>query len=139
MRFLAILCMLLVSSSYAGSQKVKVYRWIDAKGVVTFSEYRPQNSKYVELEIEGDRVLRGKKDDQSVEISINADKDDSMVDELNSQAKLYCDKAKHNLKVLDSYESVKVLDDKGNPKTLSQNDIAQQKRLANRQIELFCN
>ncbi len=126
---------------HASSQKVKVYRWIDEKGVVTFSEYRPQNSKYEELEIEGDRVLRGKETSNAIELPLskNKDEDGSMINELNTQAKLYCDKAKHNLKVLESFNSVRVLDEKGKPKTLSEKDVAQQKRLANRQIELFCN
>ncbi len=142
MRFLIILCVFFMSVSNANAQKVKVYRWVDDNGVVTFSEYRPKSNKYVELEIEGDRVRTGQFDSEGVDLTAGNRTTNGEpapeVEELNSQAKMYCEKARHNLKVLDSFKNVRVLDDKGKPKTLTQNDVDQQKRLANRQVELFC-
>ena len=147
MRFLTILtglCLVFLSDiAIAKIQKIKVYRWIDDNGVVTFSEYRPKNSDYVELEVEGDRVrtTARKAGNDTVEgenLGINVGGGSGAVEELNSQAEQYCSKAKHNIKVLESFKNVRVLDDKGNPKVLTKEDVAEQRSLANRQIELFC-
>lgn len=139
-----LICLLAPSVALAKIEKIKVYRWIDEKGVVTFSEYRPKNMDYVELEVEGDRVRttarkQGEESGQSENLGINVGgAGNNPVQELNSQAAQYCQKAQHNLKVLDSFKNVRVLDEKGNPKVLSKEDVAQQKTLANRQIDLFC-
>lgn len=147
MRFLAILsglCLVFFANiAFAKIQKIKVYRWIDDKGVVTFSEYRPKNNDYVELEVEGDRVRTtarkaGDRSDAGEGLGINVGGSGDAVEELNSQAVQYCNKAKHNLKVLDSFKNVRVLDDKGNPKVLTKEDVEEQRSLANRQVELFC-
>lgn len=145
MRFLGLVILLfsLLASfeSAAKLEKIKVYRWIDEKGVVTFSEFRPQNVDYVELEVEGDRVRTTARqadgsEASSENVGVNVGSD--AVQELNSQATQYCSKAQHNIKVLDSFKNVRVLDDKGNPKVLTKADVAQQRALATRQIELFC-
>lgn len=139
-----LICLMASSAALAKVEKIKVYRWIDEKGVVTFSEYRPKNMDYVELEVEGDRVRttthkQGDEAGQSENLGINVNGvGNNPIQELNSQATQYCQKAQHNLKVLDSFKNVRVLDDNGNPKVLTKEDVAQQKTLANRQIELFC-
>ena len=143
MRWLVFLSVFITATAQANmstKNTVKVYRWMDSKGVVTFSEYRPEKSSYVELEIEGDRVLKGKEQVSNLNNKSIESNDDSAVavKELNTQAKVYCEKAQHNLKVLASFKNVRVLDENGNPKILNKSDVDQQRKLANRQIELFC-
>ncbi len=139
MRWLLLISALLVASAQASVTKVKVFRWVDENGVVTFSEYRPEKSTYVELEIEGDRVLKGKEQVSNLDNSKSSEESSAeAVKELNAQAKVYCEKARHNLKVLGSFKNVRVLDEDGNPKILNQNDVNQQRALAERQIDLFC-
>jgi len=141
MRYLALIVTLLLSTSPAYAEKIKVYKWVDKNGVVTFSEYRPQEDDYIELEIEGDRVVGGNNDELDYNLSgLDREKvDEGVVEELNQKADEYCQKAKHNLNVLDSFKNVRVLDENGQPKVLSDEEIMQQRRLANRQVELFCN
>ena len=141
MKYLILVAAFLLSLPSAQANKIKVYKWVDKKGVVTFSEYRPQEDDYIELEIDGDRVVGGNNDELDYDLSgLDREKvDDNVVEELNTKASEYCQKAKHNLNVLDSFKNVRVLDANGQPKVLSQDDIMQQRRLANRQIELFCN
>ena len=141
MRFMLLLIGLLLASSQAFANKIKVYKWVDEKGVVTFSEYRPQEKDYIELEIDGDRVVGGNNEALDYDLSgLQENKtEEGVVEELNLKAQEYCQKAKHNLNVLDSFKQVRVLDDEGEPQVLSEADTLQQRRLAHRQIELFCN
>lgn len=141
MRLLFVTVLLLVISSSVSANKIKVYKWVDKNGVVTFSEYRPPETEYIELEIEGDRVIGGQSENLDYDLSglQRENEDEGVVDELNQKATEYCEKAKHNLSVIDSFNNVRVLDENGQPKVLSQDEISQQRRLANRQIELFCN
>lgn len=140
MRATFVTVFLLFVTGSVTAEKIKVYKWVDKNGVVTFSEYRPPETEYIELEIEGDRVIGGQSEGLDYDLSsLQRDNvDEGVVDELNQKATEYCDKAKHNLNVLDSFNNVRVLDERGQPKVLSQEEISQQRRLANRQIELFC-
>jgi len=140
MRLISLLVTLLLVVSPSYANKIKVYKWVDKKGVVTFSEYRPQETDYIELEIDGDRVIGGNSDELDYNLSglQSGTTDEGVVEELNLKAKEYCQKAKHNLNVLESFRNVRVLDENGEPRVLSQDDVMQQRRLANRQIELFC-
>lgn len=141
MKTLIAIAVFLIAVSPVQAAKIKVYKWVDKNGVVTFSEYRPTQDDYVELEIEGDRVVGGKtgKDDYNLSSLGRKQVDDNVVNELNEKAVEYCNKAKHNLNVLESFENVRVLDESGQPKVLNEEDIMQQRRLAMRQVELFCN
>lgn len=141
MKNLIATAILVVVVNQAHAAKIKVYKWVDKEGVVTFSEYRPSKDDYVELEIEGDRVIGGKSGKVDYNLSALGRKkvDDNVVEELNEKATEYCNKAKHNLNVLDSFENVRVLDETGNPKVLNKDDVMAQRRLAMRQVELFCN
>lgn len=120
--------------------KIKVYKWVDQNGVVTFSEYRPETTQYVELEVEGDRVIGGKNQQLNYDFSNldDGDVDETVVTELNQKANEYCQKAKHNLNVLESFNRVRVLDDEGQPKVLDEGQVTEQRRLAKRQIDIFC-
>lgn len=141
MKKIVVLALVTFLTSPVHAAKIKVYKWVDQNGVVTFSEYRPSKDDYVELEIDGDRVVGGKASKEDYQLSTLGRKqvDENVVDELNEKAVEYCNKAKHNLNVLDSFENVRVLDDAGNPVELSKDDVMQQRRLAMRQVELFCN
>jgi len=141
MRYFALLVTIILSIPLSYAEKIKVYKWVDKNGVVTFSEYRPQEDDYIELEIEGDRVVGGNNEELDYDLSglEREQVDEGVVEELNQKADEYCQKAKHNLSVLDSFKNVRVLDENGQPKVLSQDDVMEQRRLANRQVELFCN
>jgi hypothetical protein len=139
MKYLALTAICLLLSSEANAVKIKVYKWVDEKGVVTFSEYRPESKDYEEIEVEGDRLI-GK--DQGLDYDLSSLQPKKVkgevVEELNQQAAKYCEKARHNMKVLDSFNNVRLLDEDGNPKVLSKEEVMEQRRLANRQIEMFC-
>lgn len=141
MKNLIAIAILLVVANQANATKIKVYKWVDKKGVVTFSEYRPSQDDYVELEIEGDRVVGGKSGKVDYNLSSLGRKqvDDNVVQELNEKAIEYCKKAKHNLNVLETFKNVRVLDESGQPTVLDKKDVMEQRRLAMRQVELFCN
>ena len=142
MRTLFIGILLLSFTNVAGAEKLKIYKWLDDKGVVTFSEYRPETYDYEELEISGDIVEGNISDKSSYNFSysqLNNNKPPAdAVSTLNQQANDYCEKAKHNINILESFEDVKIIDADGNPSTMSKEEVEQQKKLANRQIELFC-
>ncbi|MBU2884003.1 DUF4124 domain-containing protein [Psychrosphaera sp. B3R10] len=141
MKNLIAIAILMVVANQANASKIKVYKWVDKNGVVTFSEYRPSQDDYVELEIEGDRVVGGKSGKVDYNLSTLGRKqvDDNVVQELNEKANEYCKKAKHNLNVLETFKNVRVLNEAGQPTVLDKKDVMEQRRLAMRQVELFCN
>lgn len=134
------ICVCFIGASFVvNAAKIKVYRWVDQHGVVNFSQYRPSIKDYEEVFIEGKRLLTSlNKPITGVEIKENKEVAPEVVAELDAQATKYCQKAKHNLKVLESFKNVKLMDNNGQPVELKNDEVLEQKRLALRQIEMFC-
>ncbi len=127
--FAAIFLIFTVSAS----KSFTIYTWKDTNGVTHFSYVMPENHKYTTIEM--------KKHIQKNIISEDTDTDNQNNDldkKINKQNQENCKAAQHNLTILSQFENVKLTNEHGEEKILSEQDKQDQIVQEKKRIELFC-
>ncbi|SFC85997.1 DUF4124 domain-containing protein [Pseudoalteromonas denitrificans] len=129
-----IVCFLLTCgySTNVFSQTITIYKWTDAKGIEHFSYIMPKDAQYTTFEMKKPPPRKIKETEEAVA-------PESLSEQLAEQAKLNCEKAQDNLKVLADYSQVKFVDKSGKEQILTAKDKAEYTKLAEKRVALFCN
>jgi hypothetical protein len=144
--FVAIYSAVMFSNS-AIAKDIAIYRWIDENNVVHFSQHTPQKNNYSQLTT----FASYKATQQS---SVNLANKKTLVDEQLTQyettqaeileknkviAEKNCKAAKLNIKMLNSFNKITILDSDGKNRVLTNKQKKAQVTLSNKHIYLYCN
>ncbi|WKE64943.1 DUF4124 domain-containing protein [Gallaecimonas kandeliae] len=126
----------------AGQTKDKddnlVYRWVDAKGNVHFSQTPPPGQKATSLEVDAPKPSSTPPAPIAPPEPKKEDKLDPSLAKLKGQLKEACDRARENLKTLTTFDRVRMVDEKGEYHLLSDEDKAAQVKQYQQQIKDAC-
>jgi len=130
---LAILALLNISL-IANAADVTIYRWVDKKNIVHFSQNQPEHNNYTELTISKASAHNtqnevAKKDDvQTKKLVVNES-------DLNKEK---CLTAQTNLSTLESFDVIQYKTESGESKVLSDKQKNDQLVLNKKQVDLYC-
>ncbi len=127
---------------------IVVYRWVDDKNIVHFSQHQPKHDNYTELTMSEAFKASAKKNDRTriekeLEDSLSvqninddlASNEESLLDDVKDK----CAAAKLNLKTLNTFDKIQYTDENGEVKVLSNTQKNKQQALSEKQIEVYCN
>ncbi|TLU61437.1 DUF4124 domain-containing protein [Thalassotalea litorea] len=120
----------------ANAKDVTVYRWVDENGNIHYTQHEPIDNEYAEVKIEtpynkAKPSLMDKSIDTSVSQKVASAK-------LANQAAEKCANAKNNLRVLNDFPKVKVTEEDGSTRLLTPVEKQQQLRIAENEVEVYC-
>lgn len=135
-----------VCSTNVIAKDIAIYRWVDANNVVHFSQHQPKDANYSELSTISsyrakERELPKSTTTPSVDEQLSQfEKDKADVLAKNEEiAKKNCQAAQLNQKMLNSLETVMIVDTDGKNKALSDQEKEAQLALSKEHISLYCN
>ncbi|WP_199609174.1 DUF4124 domain-containing protein [Flocculibacter collagenilyticus] len=123
------------TSLLASASSTTVYRWVDERGVIHFSQTKPASGEYKKMEVE-ERISPAVSSSNLA--SNNDNSGNSLAAEFSEKASQFCQRAKLNVELLSSNEEIQIRDKRGEYKTLSPREVKQQRALAKRQVSTFC-
>lgn len=130
--FFSFILILMISGVSAAPSII--YKWVNDKGVITYSHDKPLSGKYTEV-----KITNQGKVESSKEKAIEEDNDEpALAEALSKRADEFCTRAKHNLNILTAFDEVKLTGSDGTVKTLSPDELKEQQALAEKQIKIFC-
>ncbi len=129
--------LLIVMSAPTLAAEITVYRWVDEKNVVHFSQHQPSHDNYTELTMVEALKASAKKvaADPVEEPKQIAVAQSSTVKERFKQK---CEEAQANVKTLKAFDNIQTTDADGTTRMLSKEEKKQQLTLSNKQVEVYC-
>lgn len=126
------IALVLVTVSFISSAtNVTIYRWVDDKQVVHFSQQQPEHENYTELSMSSPKVnspiekTTEKEEKEDTQLAIQGSKDK-------------CEEAKANLQTLMTYDKIQYKDEGGAIKILGKVQKQQQIQINKAQVEVYC-
>jgi len=132
---------LLMATSVLASDGT-IYKWVDDKGIVHFSNSHPANKNATEVDIQvaySASVDDVKETASSTKTEDAADQESSELAEKN--AKMFadnCRSAQANKKILTGFKKILIQDENGNDKLLTGDDVTAQLELTDKHIDIYC-
>lgn len=127
------------------AKDIAIYRWVDEKNVVHFSQHQPQSSNYSQLTTVSSYRAREKDQSKSTNAPTVDDqlaqyeKDKAEVIAKNEEiAAKNCKAARLNEKMLNSFNKVMLTDSDGKNRALSDKEKKAQLALSKEHIGLYC-
>ncbi|GAA5131215.1 DUF4124 domain-containing protein [Thalassotalea piscium] len=126
------IALVLVTVSFISSAtNVTIYRWVDDKQVVHFSQQQPEHENYTELSMSSPKV--------NSPIEKTTEKEEKVDTQLAIQgSKDKCEEAKANLQTLMTYDKIQYKDEGGAIKILGKVQKQQQIQINKAQVEVYC-
>jgi len=118
----------------ANATDVTIYRWVDEKNIVHFSQNQPEHDNYTELTIS--KATPHQKNDLPKENKAQAKKLSLDKNEMNKEK---CLTAQTNLSTLESFDVIQYKTEAGESKVLSDKQKNDQLVLNKKQVDLYCN
>lgn len=115
-----------------------VYRWVDSKGNVHFSQLPPPGQKADAVQIEAPEPSSTPVPVQAVAQTDQPSAHDDQLAQLQQQLKSACKQAKENLATLTTFDRVRQVDANGEYKMLSEEEKAVQIAQYQKQIKEAC-
>lgn len=144
MRIKILGCSILLMASSVFASDVTIYKWVDDKGVVHFSNSHPANKESTEVDVRVAYSAANKKNsntDNLVETEEEKLAVQMKIERTEKNAKMFtenCKSAQANQKILTSFNRILIQDDKGNDKLLTGDDIKTQLDLTKKHIDIYC-
>ncbi len=145
--FVAI-CSAIMFSSSTIAKDIAIYRWVDENNVVHFSQHQPQNNNFSQLTTFASYKAKQKsesgdsenKKPLSVDEQISKhEKEQAEILEKNKvMAEKNCKAARLNIKTLNSFNKITILDTDGKNRILTDKEKKAQVTLSNKHIDLYC-
>ena len=127
--FLALLSFTFV----AKATDVTIYRWVDEKNVVHFSQNQPEHDNYTELTIS--KTTQHKQKTLTKDKKIQTKKLSISENDINKEK---CLTAQTNLSTLESFDVIQYKTESGESKVLSDKQKNDQLVLNKKQVDLYC-
>lgn len=127
--------------------EITVYRWIDDKNIVHFSQHQPSHDNYTELTmVEAVKASKNIPNDESTnaQVAVNqvAQQENSLANNVNKpiieNISDKCAAAKLNLKTLAVFDKIQYTDDQGQMQVLTNEQKNQQQELSEKQVKVYC-
>ncbi|WP_394176753.1 DUF4124 domain-containing protein [Thalassotalea litorea] len=123
-------------AAQAIAKDVTVYRWVDKNGQIHYTQHEPIDNEYAEVKID---TPYNKSKPSLMDKSVNTDIGSEVVSaKLAKQGKEKCVNAKNNLRVLNDFPKVKVTEEDGSTRLLTPLEKQQQLRIAENEVEVYC-
>ncbi|MGB1199612.1 MAG: DUF4124 domain-containing protein [Thalassotalea sp.] len=122
-------------SLFTSATQVTIYRWVDDKNVVHFSQQQPKHNNYTELSMSSpvqskpSTVATSEKQEELTDAEIPLQVED---------AKNKCEEAKANIQTLSTYDKIQYKDNNGSVKILGKKQKQQQLEVNKKQVEVYC-
>ncbi|MCJ8320666.1 MAG: DUF4124 domain-containing protein [Colwellia sp.] len=143
MRVKLISCsiLLLVNSVFASD--VTIYKWIDDKGIVHFSNSHPadKDATIVDIQVAYSSSIDEINESVQSEETPNV-QDQEYTERAEKNIKMFaqnCKSAQANKKILTSFKKVLIKDEDGNDMLLTGDDITAELELTDKHIDIYCN
>ena len=121
---------LAVVSFVSSATNITIYRWVDEKNVVHFSQQQPKHDNYTELSMAAPKPATNIK-----KTAINSP-EEAPIASASSQSE--CEKAKANVKTLNGYDKIQYTGNDGQVKILGDEQKKQQLEINKKQVEVYC-
>ena len=135
-RLILVLSITLISSKTFAEDVI--YRWVDEKNIVHFSQQQPAHDNYTTLSINGSEQRRATTENPNndqAENELDEEKPKSAIDEVMTKR---CEEVKANKETLISFDRVQLKNADGELTILTEAEKAQQVAIADKQIEIYC-
>ncbi|WP_371186326.1 DUF4124 domain-containing protein [Thalassotalea maritima] len=110
---------------------VTVYRWVDKQGVVHYGQHEPDHNEYVELSVTTESSPTvAKLDPVNKQRGNGAQASDAIARQ--------CDISRQNLRTLQQFKVVQMVDENGKTRRLSEMERQQRIELSEREVEVYC-
>jgi len=147
--FLTI-CSAIIFSANAIAKDIAIYRWVDENNVVHFSHQVPQDNNYSQLITFSSYKAKQKPDNQQLPSSNqkNPSFDQQLTQDEKRQSAILennkliaeknCNAARVNIKMLNSFSKISVVDSDGENRVLTDKEKKAQLTLSNKHVDLYC-
>ena len=141
--FVAIWSVVMFSTN-AIAKDIAIYRWVDENDVVHFSQHQPQNNNYSQLTTFTSYKVKQRAENKqipSIDVQLTQyEKQQAEILEKNKViAEKNCKAARLNIKMLNSFSKVTIVDPNGKNRVLTDKEEKAQVTLSNKHIDLYCN
>ncbi|WP_440876648.1 hypothetical protein [Thalassotalea sp. PLHSN55] len=135
---------LLLCSATVWSAEITVYRWVDDKNIVHFSQHQPAHDNYTELTMAQAVQVSQEVKTPSVQQQLDAPLASTETQEpeaksVQEESSEKCAAARLNLKTLATFDKIQYTDANGDIKVLTNQQKNQQQALGEKQVEVYCN
>jgi hypothetical protein len=140
----ALLACMLASVTLAAVAQNTHYRWLDDRGNPVHSDRPPEDGQNYEVVTTGSSLMReveGSKGAVPPETAPRVGNEFEQTDKEPAQIKKnpeYCDRAQKNLETLDNFRRIRVRDENGEFRYLSEEEVEEQRREAKAAISVHC-
>ncbi|MFT5502724.1 MAG: hypothetical protein ACI845_001387 [Gammaproteobacteria bacterium] len=131
MKYLYLLLLLFSASTFAGS----IHKWVDENGDVNYGDSPPAQTKTQPVRVSGPPSNTGKALPKSVDPKADTNRAGNVPAD---QAKIACDQAKADLKVIKNSSRVKLKQADGTERYLTTEEIGQRRDDAAKDVDQFC-
>lgn len=145
--FVAI-CSAIMFSSSTIAKDIAIYRWVDENNVVHFSQHQPQNNNFSQLTTFASYKAKQKSESGDSENKKQLSVDEQISKHEKEQAEILeknkvmaeknCKAARLNIKTLNSFNKITILDTDGKNRILTDKEKKAQVTLSNKHIDLYC-
>lgn len=127
---------------------IAIYRWIDENNVVHFSQHQPKSSNYSQLTTFASYKAKQKSANTQATNKQFPSVDDQLAKHEKEQAEIVeknrviteknCKAAQLNIKTLNSFSNISILDTDGKKRVLTNKEKKAQMELSNKHVDLYC-
>jgi len=131
------------------AKDIAIYRWVDENNVVHFSQHQPQSNNYSQLTTLASYKTKQKSANIQSKNKQFPSVDEQLAQHEKEQAEILekntviteknCKAAQLNIKMLNSFSKVTILDPDGTNRVLTDTEKKAQIVLSNQHIGLYCN
>ncbi|MDX2368243.1 MAG: DUF4124 domain-containing protein [Colwellia sp.] len=146
--FVAI-CSAIMFSTSAIAKDIAIFRWVDENNVVHFSQHQPKDKNYSQLTTFASYKAKKKSESGGSEnkklpsvdeqISKHEKKQAEILEKNKLIAEKNCKAAQLNIKMLNSFSKMTMLDSDGKNRVLTDKEKKAQVTLSNKHVDLYCN
>ncbi len=127
--------LLLVFSKISFAEEIIVYRWVDEKSIVHFSQHQPPHNNYTELTM---AAISSKLNSSSAASALAVEKAQEQARTKSEDYNEKCETAKSNLSTLTEFQKVQYTDRHGEVQVLSDDEKELQLGINTKQVEVYC-
>lgn len=136
MRSRIITGLMFVITTQVVSAEITVYRWVDDKNIVHFSQHQPSHDNYTEITMV--EALKAKAKEVKAVEQEPAPQKVVQSNVVKDRYSVKCEEAKSNVQTLVNFDKIQTTDDKGNVRFLTKEDKEKQLELSRKQVDLYC-
>jgi len=143
-----VICSAIIFSPHTIAKDIAIYRWVDENNVVHFSQHQPKNNNFSQLttfasykakhQYENGGSENKKLSSVNEQISKHEKEQAKILEKNKVIAAKNCKAALLNIKMLNSFSKVTILDPNGKNRVLTDKEKKAQVTLSNKHIDLYC-